>query len=218
MTPAIEAKAKQLTRNLSNDDEKLRAIYRFVSVNIHYVGLDFGIGRYQPHSAEDVLSNEYGDCKDKHTLLAALLKAEGIEAWPAMIHASRKLDPEVPSLAQFNHVITVVPQGGKLLWLDTTPEVAPYKLLMPVLRDKQALVIPAARDALLQTTPADPPFPQEQRFTITAKLGADGVLTGHIKQKYRGDSEVVFLGTTEHCGAGIRAVWSSSCRAGSALA
>lgn len=191
VTPAIEAKAKELTKTLSTDDEKLRAIYRFVSVGIHYVGLDFGIGRFQPHAADDVLGNEYGDCKDKHTLLAALLKAAGYEAWPALIHSSRKLDAEVPSLAQFNHVITVVPRGDKLVWLDTTPEVAPYELLLPTLRDKQALVMPTGKDALLLTTPANPPFPQGQRFTVTAKLGADGVLKGHIEQNYRGDSEVV---------------------------
>jgi tetratricopeptide (TPR) repeat protein len=192
VTPAIAAKANELTRNLATDDEKLYAIYRFVSANIHYVGLDFGIGRFQPHAAEDVLSNEYGDCKDKHTLLAALLKAAGYEAWPALIHVSRKLDSEVPSLAQFNHVITVVPRGGKLVWLDTTPEVAPYGLLLAMLRDKQALVMPSGKDAMLLTTPANAPFPQVQRFTVTAKLGADGVLKGHIEQKYHGDTEVVF--------------------------
>jgi tetratricopeptide (TPR) repeat protein len=192
VTPAIAAKAKELTANLSTDDEKLRAIYKFVSVRFHYVGLDFGIGRYQPHAAEDVLGNEYGDCKDKHTLFASLLKAAGFEAWPVLIHASRKLDPEVPSLAQFNHVITVVSLGNKLIWLDTTPEVAPYELLLPTLRDKQALVMPPDKAAYLLTTPANSPFAQTQHFTTTAKLGADGVLKGHIEQRYRGDSEVVF--------------------------
>jgi len=191
VTPTIEAKAKELTKNLSTDDEKVRTIYKFVSVGIHYVGLDFGIGRFQPHAAEEILGNKYGDCKDKHTLLAALLKAAGYEAWPALIHSTRKLDVEVPSPAQFNHVITVVPLANRLVWLDTTPEVAPYELLVATLRDKQALVMPTGKPASLLTTPANPPFPQEQRFTITAKLGSDGVLKGHIQQKYRGDSEVV---------------------------
>ena len=52
---------------------------------MRYIGVAFGIGRYQPHSAETVLDNQYGDCKDKHTLLAAMLKAAGYEAWPALI-------------------------------------------------------------------------------------------------------------------------------------
>ncbi|MGE5112823.1 MAG: DUF3857 domain-containing protein [Acidobacteriaceae bacterium] len=194
-TPAIVAKANELTKGLTTDEEKLRAIYNFVSLRIHYVGLDFGIGRFQPHAAEDVLSNEYGDCKDKHTLLAALLQAAGLQAWPALIHISQKLDPEVPSPAQFNHVITVVPLGQKLVWLDTTAEVAPYGLLLQQLRDKQALVIPAGKPAAIMTTPANPPFPQVQRFDAVGKLGADGVLHGHISQTYRGDVELVLRAT-----------------------
>ena len=32
-----------------------------------------------------------------------------------------------PRPAQFDHVITAIPKGDKdLLWLDTTPEVAPF--------------------------------------------------------------------------------------------
>ena len=80
VTPAIQAKADALTKGLNSSDDVARAIFNDVALHIHYVGLAFGIGRYQPHPADDVLSNEYGDCKDKHTLLAALLKAAGIEA------------------------------------------------------------------------------------------------------------------------------------------
>ena len=190
VTPAIQAKAAELTKGLHSDDAKIRAIYNYVSLRFHYIGLDFGIGRYQPHAAEDVLGNEYGDCKDKHTLLAALLKAADYDAWPALIHTSRKLDPDVPSPAQFNHVITVVPTGGSPTWLDTTAEVAPFGMLMAMLRDKQALVIPYNKIPALMTTPAEPPFPQEQRFSIDAKLASDGTLAGHVEQTYRGDTEV----------------------------
>lgn len=191
-TSAIQAKAAELTKGLTTDDAKIRAIYNFVSMKFHYIGLDFGIGRYQPHAADDVLGNGYGDCKDKHTLMASLLKAAGIEAWPALIHTSRKLDPEIPSPAQFNHVITVVPSGGKYIWLDSTPEVAPYQLLTLMLRDKQALVIPVSKPPLLMTTPAAPPDPQEQRFTVTGRLDESGTFTGHVDQLFRGDAEVSF--------------------------
>jgi len=192
VTAAIQAKADELTKGLKTADEKIHAIYNFVSLKYHYIGLDFGIGRYQPHAADDVLDNNYGDCKDKHTLLASLLKAEGIEAWPALIHATRKLDAEVPSPAQFNHVITVVPRGGSFLWLDTTPEVAPYGLLLLRLRDKQALVIPTHEPAKLVTTPADSPGPQRQEFSMQGKLSDDGTFTGHAEQIYEGDTEVLF--------------------------
>jgi tetratricopeptide (TPR) repeat protein len=190
VTPAIQAKAAELTKSLKTDDEKIRALYDFVSLRFHYVGLDFGIGRFQPHAADDVLGNGYGDCKDKHTLLASLLKAAGYDAWPALIHTTRKLDPDVPSLAQFNHVVTVVSSGGQLIWLDTTPEVAPYGLLLNTLRNKQALVIPSGKAPILMKTPENPPFPEEQEFSAKGKLSSDGTFTGHVEQLYHGDAEV----------------------------
>lgn len=191
VTPPIQAKAAELTKGLSTNEEKIHALYNFVSLKYHYIGLDFGIGRYQPHAADDVLDNGYGDCKDKHTLLASLLKAVGIDAWPVLIHATRKLDPDVPSPAQFNHVITVVPNGAQMIWLDTTPEVAPFRLLLLTLRNKQALMIPANKPPVLVTTPENPPFPEERKFSAEGKLSADGTFTGHMEQSFRGDGEVL---------------------------
>jgi hypothetical protein len=78
VTPAVKAKADELVRGKQTDEEKIAAIYAYVSTQIRYISVSFGIGRYQPHSADTVLENQYGDCKDKHTLLATMLKAEGI--------------------------------------------------------------------------------------------------------------------------------------------
>ena len=48
-----------------------------------------------------------------------LLRASGIDAYPALINSTRKVDADVASPAQFDHVISVVPQGKNLVWLDT---------------------------------------------------------------------------------------------------
>ena len=191
VTPAIQARASLLTKGLTSDDDKVRALFNDVALHIHYVGLDFGIGRYQPHPADDVLSNEYGDCKDKHTLLAALLKASGIGAWPVLISSSRPLDPDTPSPAQFDHVITVVPLSGKLLWMDSTAEVAPIGVLFGNLRDKQALAIPTDKPAYLERTAADLPFAQSTHFEVAGKLSNEGVFTGHFTQSFHGDAELI---------------------------
>jgi transglutaminase-like putative cysteine protease len=110
-TPAIRAKAAELTKGMTDDAAKLRALYSFVSTQYRYIGIAFGIGRYQPHAADDVLTNNYGDCKDKHTLLASLLQASGITLYPALISSSFKLDSDVPSPAQFDHVIGYLPRA-----------------------------------------------------------------------------------------------------------
>ncbi len=191
VTPAIQARAASLTKGLTTDEEKVRALFNDVALHIHYVGLEFGIGRYQPHPADDVLSNEYGDCKDKHTLLASLLKAVGIEAWPVLISTNHELDPGTPSPSQFSHVITLVPLSGKLLWMDSTAEVAPVGLLMDSLRDKQALAVPNGKAAYLETTPADAPSPRSIRVQVEGKLSNQGLFKGHIDQTADGDVGVI---------------------------
>jgi len=192
VTPEIQAKADALVKGISSESEKIQAIYDFVSSHIRYISLSFGIGRYQPHSAAEVLENEYGDCKDKHTLLAALLKAEGIDAWPVLIHSTQKLDETVPSPGQFDHVITAIPQGKQMLWLDTTPKVAPFAMLFSTLRDKQALIMPSTSASYLIKTPANPPFPAEDRFNIRGELNSEGTFKGHGELTLRSDSEVIY--------------------------
>lgn len=189
----VRAKAAELTRNATDENAKLHAIYSYVGTQFRYIGVAFGIGRYQPHSAADVLSNGYGDCKDKHTLLASLLDAAGIKAYPALINSSRDFDPDVPSPGQFDHVITAVPQGNSYTWLDSTAEVAPFAYLLSVLRDKPALVIPPDRPASLIKTLAEPPSPRLETFKIEAKLDDTGTLQGKVDRSIRGDDAEVLL-------------------------
>ena len=192
-TPEIQAKAAQLTKDASDDTAKLQAIYKYVSTEFHYIGIAFGIGRYQPHAASEVLANQYGDCKDKHTLLASLLSAARFKVYPALISGSHQIDPEVPSPSQFDHVITVVQRGNDLLWLDSTPEVAPFGYLITPLRDKQALVIYSDKPAVLLTSPADPLAKSSSLFEIKAKLNDSGVLEGQIENTISGDDSEVLL-------------------------
>jgi tetratricopeptide (TPR) repeat protein len=188
----IRAKVAEQLRGLNGDLEKIEALYNYVAKNFRYVSLSFGQGRYQPHAAAEVLANQYGDCKDKHTLLASMLTAAGMRAHSALINSSRKIDPDIPSPAQFDHVITAIPLGKETLWVDTTTEVAPFRLLAPSLRKKQALLIPESGTARLETTPADLPFSSKELVEIEGKVNDLGAITGHSHFTLRGDSELYF--------------------------
>ncbi|MGC2620537.1 MAG: DUF3857 and transglutaminase domain-containing protein, partial [Acidobacteriaceae bacterium] len=163
-TDAIRARADDLTKNAKTPDDQLRALYDFVSGHTRYVGIDFGIGRYQPHAAADVAANQYGDCKDKDTLLEALLRAKGFSTAPALIGAGIAPVPELPSPAVFNHVITTVNLPSGRIWLDSTPEAAPFQYLSAVIRDQKALIVPADAPATLVSTPAVAPYPFSAHF------------------------------------------------------
>jgi Flp pilus assembly protein TadD len=195
-SPEVRAKAAELTRGLSSDLDKTEALYDFVAKNFRYVSLSLGVGRYQPHAASDVLHDQYGDCKDKHTLLASLLEAEGLHPYSVLINSSRKLDPDIPSPSQFDHVITMLPMGKEEVWMDTTAEVAPFRLLAFSLRHKQALVIPPAELASapaphLEETPADTPMPDTEVSEIVGKVNDIGKLDAHVHYEFRGDEELL---------------------------
>jgi tetratricopeptide (TPR) repeat protein len=188
----IRAKVAELLRGRTTEKEKIQALYEYVAKNFRYVSLSLGQGRYQPHAAADVFANEYGDCKDKHTLLSSMLIAAGFRAYPALMNSRRKIDAEVPSPGQFDHVITTIPLANEQLWMDTTAEVAPFRLLSPQLRDKKALVVPANSPAKLETTPAEPPFVSSEAIEVTGTVNDLGKITGHVHLKMRGDAEMLF--------------------------
>ncbi len=190
----IRAKTEALLGQLpdhASDLEKMRVLYDYVAKNIRYVSLSFGLGRYQPHTAAEVFANQYGDCKDKHTLLAAMLRAAGMQADAVLIPSARKLDTSMPSPLQFDHVITAVPSGHELIWMDSTAEVAPFRLLASPLRKKSALLAPPDGGGKLVETPADPPFPSTQQVEIEGQVSDLGKLTAHAHYALRGDTELV---------------------------
>src|SRR5258707_7335781 len=115
LTPEIRARAAELTKEKTNDLDKIEALYDFVGPNFRYVSLSLGVGRFQPHAAAEVLHNEYGDCKDKHTLLASLSDAIGLHASAALVNSTVALDPDFPSPSQFDHVMTRVSVGSEEL-------------------------------------------------------------------------------------------------------
>src|SRR5690348_8359710 len=190
ITPEIRAKAAELTRGAASENEKLKAIYDYVATQFRYISISFGIGRYQPHSASQVLNNQYGDCKDKHTLFATLLKAVGIQAFPALMSAGREVDPDVPSPGQFDHVISVIPLGEDQMWADTTAEVAPIGYLASDLRGKAALLVSTSAPASLVETPATLPFVGFQTVDVDGTIKPDGTIECNVHRTSRGDTEV----------------------------
>ncbi len=185
----VRKKAEELTKGAKTQEEKAQRLYDYVARNVRYVSISLGVGRYQPHGALEVLDNGYGDCKDKHTALAALLKAVGIQSYPVLIHHDRKLDVDVPSPAQFDHVITLARVGSKLTWLDATPEVTPYGLILYQLRNKQAVVASDDAEGGLRRTPSESPIKTFARFSLDGKFTEFGALDATLEFTGQGDRD-----------------------------
>jgi hypothetical protein len=116
----VHAEALRLTQGLTTDEEKVRALYAFATTQVRYVGLEFGIHSLKPHAVREVLQRAFGDCKDKATLLVALLAEVEIDAEVVLVRTADngQLHDSVASLGVFNHAIAYVPSLN--WWLDAT--------------------------------------------------------------------------------------------------
>ncbi|MDD5155024.1 MAG: DUF3857 domain-containing protein [Candidatus Omnitrophica bacterium] len=120
---AIRQKVRQLTANQSSAEARIRSIYNFCAKEIRYVAVEYGQAGYEPHQAEDIFKNKYGDCKDQSILLVTMLKEAGFKSWPVLISTRDyyDLNPDFPSVL-FNHCIAAVSLKGKTVFLDPTAE------------------------------------------------------------------------------------------------
>ncbi len=125
----IQETVEELTENLTTDEAMIRTIYYFVAKHIRYVGIELGQSAYQPSAAAEVLQKQYGDCKDKTTLLISMLDLVGIKAYPVMLSTFpyQRVDTTLPSLSQFNHIIAAIPKDKEnYIWLDPTSSTCSY--------------------------------------------------------------------------------------------
>jgi hypothetical protein len=205
VTPAIQAKAAQLTAGAATPVDKIRSIAAFTQ-SITYVSVDMNVtrgGGYMPHRAEDTLAHSYGDCKDKATLMRALLKASGIDSYPVVIYANDRayVRPEWASPHQFNHAIVGirVPAGtalptvlndaafGPLLIFDPTDPVTPVGDLPRGEQGSYALVVAPERGSLL-AMPLISAAGNRIESTVDAAVDPSGRVEVQYRREYYGQS------------------------------
>jgi tetratricopeptide (TPR) repeat protein len=203
ITPQITALAQKLTAGKKTPQAKVDAIYAYVAEKVRYVAIEFGIGGYQAHAAQNVLTSGYGDCKDKSGLLQTLLAAAGIASHPVLVNAvGRSLQPTVPMPIQFDHVMTVVPLAGKTLWVDSTMETADPGVLSPTVLGKRALLVNANASQIVKV-PSEEPFPQQFVATATGSVDPAGKLTLNTHLQLHGITEALLRLIFEHKGGDL---------------
>jgi hypothetical protein len=119
-------------------------------------------------------ARRFGDCKDKASLMIALLRQAGINADIALVRTRRlgEIDPQATSIALFNHAIAYVPKYD--LWLDGTAEYAGLHELPLDDQGAAALVVALDGSASLRRIPVTQPSDNYTRRTVRAQLMPDG--------------------------------------------
>ncbi|UCH63562.1 MAG: DUF3857 domain-containing protein [Fidelibacterota bacterium] len=152
----VQELASALTSGVENDEEKLRIIYEWVRDKIRYIAVNIGIGGYQPHPAEEVLKNRYGDCKDMTTLLCSLAREAGLEAYEVILSTLQNGIPDtsLPSPYQFNHAIAYCPSIREYgVWMDATEKGCPFGKLPWYDQGVPVLIVAKEGDATIAITP-----------------------------------------------------------------
>lgn len=198
-TPEIAAKSAELTAGIDNPLEKIAALAGFVQKDIRYVAIEIGIGGYQPHTATEVFSNRYGDCKDKATLLKAMLSAIGVQSHYVLIHTERGVvAPSFPTALSFNHAILAIrvpedtPEGrarailkdeqlGTLLFFDPTDTLTRFGDLAGNLQANHGLLV-ASNEGTLVRLPLLPPVSNRLLRVADLTLDATGALAGSVQE------------------------------------
>ncbi len=178
----IQYTVEKLIENLKTDKDIIRAIYHFVSKQIRYVGIELGQSAYQPSAATEVLQKQYGDCKDKTTLLISMLDLVGIKAYPVMVSTApyERIDTTWPSLNQFNHMIAAIPiDEQEYIWMDPTSNTCSYGDL-PYRNQGRVGFLIGDRDGAFVDIPI---FPAESNKLVSKTelwLNKDGKTRGEI--------------------------------------
>jgi transglutaminase-like putative cysteine protease len=183
---------------------KMQAIAGFVQHDIRYVGIELGIGGFQPHAAPDVFSHRYGDCKDKATLMHTMLREIGVDSYHVLINTERgSITRETPAHSEFDHVILAIklpdevtdpsliavtkhPKLGRILFFDPTNELTPFGQIGGYLQANYGLLVTPEGGDLVEL-PQQPSAMNSIERVGKLTLDANGMLKGDVKEMRVGD-------------------------------
>lgn len=189
VTHDVRRAAEEAVRDVPAADElgRIRAVYRTVLQKTRYVGLEFGINSFKPYPVETILSRAFGDCKDKASLMYAMLQALGIDSRVVLLRMRRlgALQEKPASLAVFNHAILYVPKHQ--LFLDGTAEFHGSAELPGDDVGAEVLVVePSGQGSRLVRTPEARPEANTEEALAQVTLAPDGSAALTLTARSRG--------------------------------
>jgi len=206
LSPEIHNQVATLTGALNGTLPKMQALAEFLQREIRYVAVELGVGGFQPHAAREVFAHRFGDCKDKATLMSAMLGDIGIESYYVVIHTERGgvTASTPPHLRDFNHAILAIKlpndvqdpsltatmqhtKLGRLLFFDPTDTMTPFGSLRGPLQSNYGLLVTADGGELV-ALPQLSPSTSGIRRTAKLAINEQGTLTGEFVESRIGDS------------------------------
>ncbi|HUA13819.1 MAG TPA: DUF3857 and transglutaminase domain-containing protein [Verrucomicrobiae bacterium] len=204
-SPEIKQEVASLTSSAGTPLAKMQALAKFVQQDVRYVAIELGIGGWQPHSAAQIFTHHYGDCKDKATLMSSMLSQIGIDSYYVVINSRRgSVTSDTPANPfVFNHMILAIklppslsdatlvatvqhPKLGTLLYFDPTNELTPFGQISGHLQANYAVLVTPDGGELVRLPQQSPSMNSIVRAG-TFTLDAAGTLKGEVSETRMGD-------------------------------
>jgi transglutaminase-like putative cysteine protease len=185
-TPDMIKTVANLTAAQPTDLDKVKALFYFVSKNIHYMGLTPEKDRpgFEPHDVCITFDKKYGVCRDKAGLLVEMLRLAGFKAYPVLINIGAKRDPKVPQ-PDFDHAIACVELAkGQYTLMDPTDENT--RDLLPSYDGNRSYLVCRPEGETLRVSPVPPADQHVLRVKTTGTLDASGVLNATSEMSFAG--------------------------------
>ncbi|MBC8753299.1 DUF3857 domain-containing protein [Kordia sp. YSTF-M3] len=183
-----KATIQKLVAGVTSDREKAKIIYEFMQNKTRYISVQVGIGGFQPIPAEEVDKVGYGDCKGLTNYMMALLKIVDVESHYTHVEAGNEIVgfyDDFASLAQGNHVILNIPNGGDDIWLECTSQKVPFGHIGDFTDNRNVLVI-TPEGGKIKRTKKYTAEESLQETTGSYTLNNEGNLTADVSIKTEG--------------------------------
>ncbi|MCU0749735.1 MAG: DUF3857 domain-containing protein, partial [Akkermansiaceae bacterium] len=195
----LEAQVDEWTANAASPDEILGILYDKVANDLRYEALGFGVSGLQPYPCATVWENQYGDCKDKSNLLAAMLRHKGIEARLSLINTRHAglVRKEIPDFRHFDHAIVAVnfpaANGAEnVVFCDPTIRHGRPGMLAPSSAERDVLIVGEAKAKWLRTPAANAGTDQ---YVFDIELDEAGRISGWLTMKSSGYYAISLAGS-----------------------
>jgi transglutaminase-like putative cysteine protease len=140
--PTLKAISLKVTENLTNDDDKVKAIFYWVKDNIKYIAFENGYEGFIPREASLICERKFGDCKDMASIITSMAQYANVKnvfiAWIGTREIPYSYD-ELATPAVDNHMIAVYKKGDAYIFLDATDKETLYGIPTAFIQGKEAL-------------------------------------------------------------------------------
>ena len=182
ITGTLEDIVQNITIGITDPEEKIRAIYKWVSTSIVWTGEQ---RIFSEQKINDILETKKGSSADINYLFISMVRSVGIQCDPVLLSTREngKLQDLYPIYDQFNYSLSRIILGPKTLYVDATSSIRTMDVLpSKVLGVKGLIIQPETVEWVTLTSPV------KHSSTINGEIAIDenGGATGSLEGVYRG--------------------------------